>query len=162
VRLLPILATAEGEEGELAARLSRDYRQSEPWDSPHNIRLVETMPKVFRHPSRKGGPLGHTHYRVFVSPVNAKGPQAWFRSGMRGPSLDAFLFGPNPILVVEAAESVPWTKPDELIYTHTGPLPRLGGLYPGKFLVLTVDGLVQTLPNDIPEATLRALITDGQ
>ena len=33
----------------------------------------------------------------------------------------------NTLMVVEAAEAVPWTKPDDLPYSQNGPLPRLGG-----------------------------------
>ena len=32
----------------------------------------------------------------------------------------------NTITVVEAAEAVPWTKPDDLVYDPAAPLPPLG------------------------------------
>ena len=32
-----------------------------------------------------------------------------------------------------ADEPVEWTKPDELAYSTNGPLPKLGGPFPGGF-----------------------------
>ena len=65
----------------------------------------------------------------------------------------------NTILVVEAAEAVPWAKPDDLPYDGVMPLPRLGGPG-GRFLAGFGDGSVRTLRRDrIDETQLRALIT---
>ena len=35
----------------------------------------------------------------------------------------------NTILVVEAGEAVPWTKPADLAYDPDGPLPPPGGVF---------------------------------
>jgi hypothetical protein len=68
----------------------------------------------------------------------------------------------NTILIVEAAEAVPWTKPDELAYALDRPLPSLGGQRGDGFLAAFADGSVRLLPKGIEESTLRALITrDG-
>ena len=76
------------------------------------------------------------------------------------------------MLVVEAAEAVPWTKPDDLAYAPDRPLPRLGlGLTkPVKFLgrelrrkpgfnAAFADGSTRLLDAGTDEATLRALVT---
>ena len=68
----------------------------------------------------------------------------------------------NTILVVEAAQAVPWTKPDELVYDPQKPLPPLGGHFPAVFAVGMADGSVHFIKQGIKESTLRALITrDG-
>jgi prepilin-type processing-associated H-X9-DG protein len=60
---------------------------------------------------------------------------------------------------VEAANGVPWTKPDDLPFDPNGPLPALGGQFRSGFNVLYADGSVKPIPRDTPEATLKALIT---
>jgi len=44
---------------------------------------------------------------------------------------------------VEAAESVPWAKPDDLVYDGKLPLPKFGGPN-GSFTVGFADGSVNT------------------
>lgn len=140
--------------------LYREFKLDEPWDSPHNVRLVEKMPKVYQHPQASDAPPGHTHYRVFVTPPRAKGPAAAFRPGARGWGLSWISDGTsNTVLVVEARDAVPWTKPDELEYTSDTPLPKLGGHFPSVFFAAMADGSVRRFPTNLPEKTLRALIT---
>jgi hypothetical protein len=144
---------------EQGGELYKEFKLDEPWDSPHNLPLVGRMPAVYRHPL-SDAPPGHTHFRVFVTPNGAKGPAAVFRPAARGPSMALISDGPwNTVLVVEARDAVPWTKPDELDYAADKPLPKVGGHFPGAFLVLMADGSVRRLPTDLPEPTLRALVT---
>ena len=64
------------------------------------------------------------------------------------------------LMVVEAADPVSWTKPKDLPYSPTGPLPKLGGLFRKKgFHVLTADGATHWFSPDIDEETIRAMIT---
>jgi hypothetical protein len=95
---------------------------------------------------------------VFVSPPGARG-QAAFTKG--APSSLARLSVPI-ILVVEAADAVPWTKPDELEYDPNGPLPKLGGHFSGGFQAALADGTVIVLPSDAPGAALRQRIERGR
>ena len=142
----------------------KGYRKGEPWDSPHNLQFVEKMPKVYRHPMAGADvPAGHTHYRVFVSPRNAAGPSAIFRDGSPGRSMIGITDGnSNTILVVEAAEAVPWTKPEGLQYDAGKPLPKLGCYFRGGFNALLADGSTRFFRDSMREATLRAYITaDG-
>src|SRR5439155_1388856 len=91
-------------------RLYRKFRLNEPWDSPHNKKLLEMMPKTYAAPNAKGDPPYTTHYQVFV------GPGAGFE-GKRGLRIGDFTDGTsNTILVAEAARAVPWTKPEDLPY----------------------------------------------
>ncbi len=101
--------------------LYQSFKLDEPWDSPHNKPLLERMPYLYaaapQPPSQAQGSL--TPFRVFI------GQGTPFEGG-RGPRLADITDGlDQTILVVEADESVPWTKPDELPYAPDKPLPAL-------------------------------------
>ena len=88
------------------------------------------MPPFYAPASHVEVPPHHTFFRVFV------GKGAAFESGQRLRFPEDFSDGTSKtILVVDAAEPVPWTKPDELVYSPDQPLPKVGGLYPDVFYV---------------------------
>ena len=98
--------------------------------------------------------LGETYYRVFV------GVEAVFDWRFSAPLITIRDGTSNTLLCVEASESVPWTKPDELVYDAKKPLPKFPNFYGnGTSLGLFCDGSVRPLRNNLSEATLRALIT---
>jgi hypothetical protein len=135
VALLPFL-----EEG----ALYREFKLNEPWDSPNNKRLLERMPKVYMLPGAEDPP-GMTHYRVFVGTTAAFAPPEEMGPA-RGRSIPQFTNGlSNSILIIEAADAVPWTKPDELPYTPGRQLPRLRTTSRGTTAAMA-DGSVQMLP----------------
>jgi hypothetical protein len=142
--------------------LFNEFRRDEPWDSPHNKALLKKMPRWYR--SRWSDDEGLTRFRVFVGSGTP----------FERPGLTLTPDGlANTILVVEAAEAVPWTKPEELTYDPAGPLPPLGAGYSkaDKFLCYEVrrrpgfnaffgDGSVRFLVADkVDERSLRALIS---
>jgi hypothetical protein len=145
--------------------LFKEFKLDQPWDSPHNLKLLPRMPKIYAEP---GGEVGSTTiYRVLVGKGTAFEPL-----GQRKPPFgevglsfpDDFPDGTaNTLLIVEAADAVAWTRPDELVYDPKGPLPRLRDAKDGPNVALT-DGSVRALPRSLDEATLRALITrnDGR
>jgi hypothetical protein len=102
----------------------------------------------------EGGPPYHTLCHVFV------GKGAAFE-GREGLSLAAdFPDGTsNTLVVVEAGEPVPWSKPDDLRYDPDGPLPQLRCLFRDGFRAGFADGSVDWIPKTTGEAALRALIT---
>jgi hypothetical protein len=68
-------------------------------------------------------------------------------------------FTDTTLIVVEAEEPVPWTKPDELEYDPSGPPPKLGGeRFSGGACVLFVNGIVQQIPDHTDEKTIRSLM----
>jgi hypothetical protein len=148
--------------------LYTQFHLDEPWDSPNNIRLLPQMPKTYLLPGATAQP-GYTYFRVFVgdhaafTPLPPPGPG--FPNpphGTRYPA--AFVDGTsNTILVAEAADAVPWTKPDaELAYSAAAPLPPLGGHYSSGFVVGLADGRYRLVPKNVSQQTLRAAITrDG-
>jgi uncharacterized protein DUF1559 len=133
------------------------------WDDPANLKILEgaEMPKVFEHPGRPA-PKGHTYFRIFSLPKNAKGTERpFFTEGVSGPRFTEITDGlSNTLMIVEADEAVPWYKPDVLAYDGRLPLPPLGAKDADKFLAAMGDGSVRSFrPSKLGEKTLRALIT---
>lgn len=157
ILLLPYL-----DEGERS--LYKQYKFDEPWDGPNNSQLLAQMPAVYRHPAAdpKKVPVGHTYYRAFASRPGAES-SAVFVDGQQGPKLTDLADGTsNTILVVEAAEAVPWTMPEILLFDRNQPLPKLGGLFSGGYNAVLGDGSVRFFRDTLPEDRLRAWITkDG-
>jgi hypothetical protein len=59
---------------------------------------------------------------------------------------------------MEAAEPVPWTKPEDPSYTPDGPLPKVGGLVGNGFHALFADGTVRWIEAEEQESALRNLV----
>ncbi len=137
-------------------QLFKEFRLDEPWDSPHNIELLPKMPRTYGPPPGKANmvPPHHTVCKVFVG----KGAAFEGVRGLRFP--EDFPDGTsNTLMVVEAGEPVPWTRPEDLAYEPAGPLPDLRCLFKDGFRVCMGDGSRRWVPRDIREATLRAVIT---
>ena len=117
--LLPFLGDEE-------AKLYKEYRLDEPWDSESNRKLLDKMPAVYRDafddpksthasffmPQGKGtigdDPQGTSEYRI--------------RDGLG-----------RTIVLIEAKREIPWTKPAdiEIDPDATKPLPKVGWGRPG-------------------------------
>ncbi len=139
------------------ANLYNEFHLDEPWDSDHNKKLIENMPKIYQIPAPDGKAPekpNTTHYRVF----HGKGAAFEGTKGMKLPG--DFPDGTsNTILIVEAEDAVPWTKPDELPFDPKKDLPKLGLKGAEKFNAAFADGSVHMLSKKIDKDTLKALIT---
>jgi hypothetical protein len=137
--------------------LYKEFHHDEPWDSPHNRTLLPRMPRTYAPPSGKVSkvPPHHTVCQVFVGkgtpfegpegvPLNAEG----FPDGTS-----------NTVLIVEAGEPVPWTKPADLAYAPDRPLPDIRSLFKDGFRSALADGSIRWVRKGTSEATLRAAIT---
>ena len=133
-------------------RLYKEFHLDEPWDSPHNLTLLEKMPSPFRpfNPRAKC-PADHTFYRVFVGKNTAYEPSVQVKIGSMEKPGETFL-------VVEGATPVPWTKPDELTVEENQPLPPLAGVWPKWFKVAMADGSVQRFPKPLNEDEIRPMV----
>jgi hypothetical protein len=145
VAILPYL-------GENEKALYEEFRLDEPWDSVHNKQLLDRMPAVFQSSAAQGKQTT-TPYQVFVG----VGAPFCDREGLR---LTQFLDGTsNTILVVEASQPVPWTRPADLPFDLNGELAKLGGLLKDGFPALMADGAVLYFSNNTELPILRAAIT---
>jgi hypothetical protein len=135
--------------------LYRQFKLDEPWDSPHNIKLLAQMPQIYAGTGDRA--KGLTPYQAILGPNEGPGATAW---SARGTRVTDFLDGTvNTLLVVEAAEAVPWTKPADVLYDPNKPVPQLGGMFEQGFYAVFADASVIFLPRRIDEPTLRAIIT---
>lgn len=139
VHVLPYL-----EQGELY----RQFKLDEPWDSPHNRKLIERMPEVYQSPNL--GLPGQTVYQVLV------GPGTLYQQ-RTPPTLDEVSEAAGTsrtVLAVEtdADRAVVWTKPDDLPMPAADQVPAgLGGLRANNlFLALFCDGSVMRLSTADP------------
>jgi hypothetical protein len=137
------------------AALYNQFHLNEPWDSPHNIKLLPLMPKVFAPPPSLRTPRPHcTFLKVFT------GPGTPFDSRVKGMIPRSFPGGTsNAFLVVEAADAVEWTKPEDIAYDPKGPLAQLGAMTPGHFLAVLADASVVRFNRfKLTDPTLRQAI----
>jgi hypothetical protein len=151
------------------------FHLDEPWDSPNNKPLLASMPRTYLQPGATPQEPYATYYQVF------DGPGAAFDSdksnglipcpaGLPGMGLQqgrnksripmTFPDGTaNTILIAEAGDPVPWTKPADLRWDPKGPLPKFGGMFHGDMNVALADGETRFLRKGLSEQTLRAAIT---
>jgi hypothetical protein len=134
--------------------LFRQFKLDEPWNSPHNIQLLPKIPSVYS-PLEGNPPLqpNTTLFQVFVG----RGTAFEGREGLR--LKEDFARRSYTILIVEAGRSVPWSKPEDILYDENQPLPQFGGYFMNRFHVVMADGTaIPVRRQDITESTLRAAI----
>ncbi|QDU47917.1 DUF1559 family PulG-like putative transporter [Gimesia panareensis] len=142
-----------------AYALYAQFKLDEPWDSPHNIKLLELMPDVYE--CEGVTQPGMTSIMTFV------GPGTPFQVDRPGPLYRQFRDGRKyTILFVKAGpdKAVPWTKPEDLPVDPEGPLKSLGTIQGDHFQAGIADGTVHEIKTDIPAETLKHLINhqDGK
>jgi hypothetical protein len=139
--------------------LYKEFHLDEPWDSPHNKKLIEKMPKTYRSPASHAA-AGKTNY------LTVRGKDMAF-PGDKGLKLPAdFPDGTsNTIFIVEASDrkAVIWTKPDDYEVNEKNPLEGLVGLWRGMFLAGMGDGSVRVIYRTVdPKQLMNAFIrNDG-
>lgn len=147
VRMLPYLGEQD---------LHAQFKLDEPWDSEHNKKLVEKMPKIFAAPGDAAAKPGMTRYLV----PTGKGtifPQPDKATKLAVVS-DGLL---KTILIVEAeaAKAVPWTKPEDLPVNLDKPHEGLKNARPTGFTAAFADGSVRLIPADVAAKVLAAAFT---
>lgn len=149
VAILPYL-----EQGELY----KQFHLDEPWDSPHNLKLLEKMPSVYADPdpelrARIGG--GKTTYLVPVAAetIFYKNEGTTIREVSDG-TVKTLL-----VVEVEPSHAVEWTKPSDWEVNLQEPLVGVQRSDRRRFVVAFADSHVETVPIDVEPAKLRGLLT---
>ena len=134
--------------------LYKQFKLDEPWDSENNKKLLERMPTTFAPSDSEAFKKHETFYQAFV------GQGSVFEPGVQIRYPASITDGTSQtILFVEAAKSVPWTKPEDVAFDQGKLLPKVGGLSKGGFVAAFCDGSVRFLPTTLKEETLHALVT---
>jgi hypothetical protein len=143
-------------------QLYGDFRLDEPWDSPHNLPLLNRRPAVYDHPGQPTA-SGKTMY------LGVSGP-GLFLDGSTRRAIGSIADGlSNTILVVEVEPqlAVEWTKPGDWTPNATSPTsglyrwPQSAGLFPrpDQRQVLLGDVSVAILDDPIDDNHFRAWLT---
>jgi hypothetical protein len=114
--------------------LFKQFNLEEPWDSQHNLKLLDQMPDIYRSPRVKLKGKGSTVYQVFT------GPDAVF--GRVKPLTLAGIFDgtTNTIMAVESSTATPWTRPGGIPFDRKKALPDFGKAYGQSPLAVMLDG----------------------
>lgn len=135
------------------------YDFDEPWDSPVNAMVTETVLPIFQCPAELVSGTPVTNYMVIT------GPGTVFE-GERAPALRDILDGTsNTLLIVEVAGSgTQWAEPVDLDASQLAvPFGAVanspGSQHPGGVQAAMCDGSVQFLPYNISPTTFNALVT---
>jgi len=134
------------------------FRFEEPWNSPHNLAILELMPDFYR---TSGDPWNSVTTRV----KTFTGPGTPFPSvtsvTVRGPGIRDISDGVSrTIALIETGSGtgVPWTKPTDLPLHTNNPFSPLGDLA-SEFSVAFFNAHIVTYPASITTSELNALIT---
>lgn len=138
--------------------LFNQFKLDEPWDSEHNKKLIDKMPKLYATPGSKVAEKHMTNYVTVRAKDTAFPPgQATTMAHLRDGTSNTAM-----VLEVDDEHAVIWTKPDDFEPDKDDPLKGVVGLRNRKFLVLMGDAAVLTLPDTLSKETIKALYTrDG-
>ncbi len=149
VALLPFMEEME---------LYNQFRLDEPWNSEHNIKLMDKMPRVFSDSSLAVPPGiadGLTNYHLAIGDkllINPTG-KSRFAQVTDGTS--------NTIMSIAGNEETlrPWTSPDYLEISLDDPLAYV--VRTRGFEVGFADGSVVRMTPEIDAQTFKAMLTRG-
>ncbi|MEM9186929.1 MAG: DUF1559 domain-containing protein [Planctomycetota bacterium] len=132
--------------------LYQEFRLDEPWNTPHNLRVMEQMPDVYRSPER-------TDNKTCVLAINDRSSAMGQRRPL-GPT--AFEDGArDTLLILEAPpeRAVEWTRPDDFDVEPRAPLAGLGSHRGGLVFVGWADGSAGSIPSSTSARQFLAATT---
>ncbi len=136
-------------------KLYKEFHLNEPWDSPHNKRLIEQMPQEFQPGSAQLRYEGKTTILVPVGKGTIFGEK-------QGLAINDIPDGTaNTIFIVDADRkyAVPWTKPEDLNVDGVDAKDVLFGDRKTGFACATADGGAHLFGPKFNSGLLRAMLT---
>jgi len=130
------------------------FNLNEPWDSPHNMKLAEKMPDVYRTSDVEGN---KTCIQLVTGPFEI----ASFEPGKRNHRISSYIDGTSNIISVVqvgADKAVPWTKPDDVVLDPANVWKSFGDVG-DTMLCASMDGVVHALSKETPADMLAKMLT---
>jgi hypothetical protein len=137
--------------------LYKEFHLDEPWDSEHNKKLIEMMPKVFANPANPK--LAADYKTTYLAPVHST---AIFTGDLQGSRMVDISDGTSStalLVDVDDTDAVIWTKPDDLKLDIKEPTKSLSKRVDDSYLFLFADGSVHFISKKIDKEMLNALFT---
>ncbi|MBX7167215.1 MAG: DUF1559 domain-containing protein [Pirellulales bacterium] len=133
--------------------LYQRFKLDEPWDSPHNLQLLDLIPAECQASTDQQPASTNT---TVVSTVG----EAFVLFGREGRGVRDFTDGNSKsILLIETRTNIPWTKPEDLVIDCAKPRARIEGLHPGLFISAFGDGSVQAISDTVSDERLLKPLT---
>ena len=134
-------------------------RLDEPWDSPHNRLLGDTIVETFRCPSAADGERTFTNYAVVVGPKTIFPGSTSTRPSQIKDGLS------RTVMIVEVVDSgIHWMEPKDLDsrnmdFRLNGSANEISSHHPGRVHVAMADGTIRSVPESASPSQLRAMST---
>ncbi len=138
-------------------KLYAEFHLDEPWDSPHNKKLMQRMPGVYRTPD---SPAADHTTRI----QGFQGVGAIFE-GTEGVTFADITDGTsNTVVFTLSKAATVWTRPGDLPFIDGAPLPALDETDPQGYIVALADGSVSNIAKDakgMPQLLRRMITRNG-
>ncbi|MCY2985930.1 MAG: DUF1559 domain-containing protein [Planctomycetota bacterium] len=132
--------------------LYEQFHLDEPWDSDHNIKLLDKMPATFKHPDY-AGPEGHT---VYLAPFYED--TVWNLEKPRFANITDGTSNTIALFEVDDSHAVPWTKPEDLDLREMDLTECFRGVGSNAGFF---DGSVRYFPRSMNPVVLKAIVTSA-
>ena len=131
------------------------FHLDEPWDSPHNLTLVDRIPVAYQSLQFPDLERGQTLVQMPLSPGST-----WAGTANRMLTFQDITDGTSSTICFVVApkdKAVTWTKPDDLSLGEN----LIQGLFGDRESCeyANFDGSVQVLPNTVEATELKAMLT---
>lgn len=136
--------------------LYKAFHLDEPWDSPHNLLLLERIPVPYQSQQFPELKRGQTLVQMPLYPdstwAGRENRMLSFKDVTQNAS-ETICF-----VIAPREKAVPWTKPDDLTLGSISLIPDLFGSQESSLFAF-IDGSVQTLAKTINETELKKMLT---
>lgn len=139
--------------------LYKQFKLDEPWDSPHNITLIDKMPEDFRSPVSKVA-RGMTTYRGVGGKTGVLQPAQRGKSARIG--LRHITDGStNTIFLVETSDelAVEWTKPNGGLDPDSFDFAKVSAAFDDGINIAMCDGSVRSVDKSVDAAQFKGMMT---
>ncbi|MGE3314457.1 MAG: DUF1559 domain-containing protein [Planctomycetaceae bacterium] len=141
--------------------LYAQFRFDEPWNSAHNIQLLDKMPAEFRSRGLAAGATTSAFKLLY-------GPEAYYLGNtttLGGPRLNDVRDGLSStlqIIELTSDKAVPWTQWNETDFSSENPLAGIGPIPAGGLRAIMYDGNVHTINPAVLGENFKVFATDNQ